>query len=335
MRFVLLQLIMTGLVLLGFSKADQIPVLFIQNTHVEHELIQKAAWHPRLFTDEALQSEVGSMMSLFFDDLHSPAYLTCSKGKDGKWSAPIRLITSKTHDEGQSWLRTVNSVNVNHWVFWPVNANARFAASFDLVDLFGCVADDALHAVVEKLDTRGVLVLPFSGINFAKIKNLPSKITKLVVYNSLIDERFNLLLKDIQSLNEVVLWGCRLQGGDETSKKREHPSVVGKRVFSNAANKIVKLSVIQCSVALVEAISWQSMERLQSLETTELFFFKQEANLDVLRKLYGPIELTMPAFPSLGYVHFYRSARYSTWSAAKIRQHFSDSSGLGFELFVD
>lgn len=292
-----------------WRRVAEVPLRFIDGElqpGPKPRLTQGPAWQPELFkSDPALEKEVHKMVGIFLHGLNNQAVFQCRAAPDQPWTTPLQLITSPPEADAAGMISRVGTTSLTAPRSGP--ALEGLGRPFDLVDLWGCEAGPAVHALVSGLDSAGTLVLPFAGVDFQEIRQLPPRIRKLVVYNSRVDSRFDRLVKAVEGLEEVVLWGCR-SGGDvfvpHTDPKVPPRPEYSHRLFENLAARLTSLTLISCSRDLADCLGWHSWPRLKTLETTGTFFQPYAWSL-MSKHPAHPARIPKPEYPALEKLIFY------------------------------
>lgn len=279
-------------------------------------LTQRPAWQPELFkSDPALAEEVHRMVGIFLHGLNNQVVFQCRASPGQPWTTPLQLVTSPAEADAAGMMSRVGTTSLTVPRDGPLPQG--LGRHFDLVDLWGCESGPAVHAFVSALDSTGTLVLPFAGVDFQAIRRLPPRLRKLVVYNSLVDARFDRLVKDVEGLEEVVLWGCR--SGEDVFVPRTDPKAPPRpeynhHLFENLAARLASLTLISCSRDLADCLGWHSWPHLKTLETTGTFFQPYAWGL-MAKHPANPTRIPKPEYPALEKLIFYeRSSKQENLS---------------------
>lgn len=175
-----------------------------------------------------------------------------------------------------------------------------------------------LYDFIDGLDSSGTLVLPFAGVNFSAFQRLPSRITKLVVYNSKIGTDFASLVSKLKNLHTLVLWGCfhdELLARSELEAK--YLPSYSMDSFGDSFSRVRELISIHCSDSLNDHLGWHHWPTLERLNTTRLFGkvkahdILEKGALARLQTKMPMASLPKPSYPKLSEVLYWRGDKKS------------------------
>ena len=213
---------------------------------------------------------------------------------------PFALVTTFQSKAGNfaGGLSNVGSSEIGDGL--DLTSPDRNLPNFRLLDLFGCCVNDRLYQFLESIEMNGCLVLPFTGVDFSHVEDMPNNITKLVVYNSYIDDKALRFVLEMPHLKELVLWGCWAPAGQ--------PDLIGP-----VSGRLSALSLINCSKAIKDSflqvewpnlrfigysgdVAWLVRKNLPMLEQVNVYLTdgsrskqsdRRRVN-SVARRLFGP-----------------------------------------------
>ncbi|RBP45262.1 hypothetical protein DES53_103260 [Roseimicrobium gellanilyticum] len=295
-------------------------------------IVRRTEFHGAVrMKDPQLTKQVHRSYMTLYDPL---AYVIASGTDDSQCMPPLKFVTTPLVDDKPATESMLNYVNASSTSDRPGTRGkitATLFTEFDLVDLFGVEPTPRLHEIINNIDCTGTLVLPFSGVDLKRIKRLPPRIRRLVIYNSEIGKALEDHVRSMPELEELVLWGCRhtdevFYSGPVHEESRT-PPIFNQQLFPDLCSKTKVLFAFHCSESLHHCLGWHSWPQLERLESTRDFFLRRAWDVGAKGGKYVEVGYRKPEYPKLKAFSYYVVERlFNDWGGIENWPHMRQST---------